>query len=316
MPPAPSHTSHPARLVIATRESPLALYQANHVAGLLRGLYPGCDVRLLGMTTKGDQILDRSLAAIGGKGLLIKELEQAIEAGQADLAEHSLTDVPMHMPEGFALAAILPREDPHDALVSNRYDALAALPAGAVVGTSSLRREAALRAGFPHLKIEPLRGNVGTRLRKLDEGQYDAIILAAAGLKRLELSARIRAILPAEQSLPAVGQGALAIEILASRADLSAWLRPLHDADTTDCTRAERAFSRGLSGSCHTPLAAHALIREGRVWLRGFLANPDGTQILRGETQGARGDPEAVGTTLAEDFKSRGALGILAGLPQ
>ena len=185
MMPAPSHTSHPARLVIATRESPLALYQANHVAGLLRGLYPGCDVRLLGMTTKGDQILDRSLAAIGGKGLFIKELEQAIEAGQADLAVHSLKDVPMDMPEGFALAAILPREDPHDALVSNRYDALAALPAGAVVGTSSLRREAALRAGFPHLKIEPLRGNVDTRLRKLDEGQYDAIILAAAGLKRL-----------------------------------------------------------------------------------------------------------------------------------
>lgn len=311
-----STTPHPSRLVIATRESPLALYQANHVAGLLRKLYPACDAQLLGMTTQGDQILDRSLAAIGGKGLFIKELEQAMEAGAADLAVHSLKDVPMDMPDGFALAAILPREDPHDALVSNRYDALAALPAGAVVGTSSLRREAALRAGFPHLKIEALRGNVGTRLRKLDEGQFDAIILAAAGLKRLGLAGRIRAILPAEQSLPAVGQGALAIEILANRADVLAWLHPLGDADTTDCTRAERAFSRGLSGSCHTPLAAHAVIRDGEVWLRGFLANPHGTQILRGEIRGARDSPEATGTKLADDFKSRGALAILAALPQ
>ncbi len=312
---APSSPAHPARLVIATRESPLALYQANHVAGLLRGLYPACDVQLLGMTTRGDQILDRSLAAIGGKGLFIKELEQAIEAGQADLAVHSLKDVPMDMPEGFALAAILPREDPHDALVSGRYDSLAALPAGAVVGTSSLRREAALRAGFPHLKIEPLRGNVGTRLRKLDEGQYDAIILAAAGLKRLGLAARIRAILPTEQSLPAVGQGALAIEIHASRAELHDWLQPLHDADTTACTRAERAFSRGLSGSCHTPLAAHAVIEDGQVWLRGFLAAPDGTRILRGDARGNRGDPDAIGARLADDFKSRGAIEILAALP-
>jgi hydroxymethylbilane synthase len=310
-----SATPYPSRLIIATRESPLALYQANHVAGLLRKLYPACAVQLLGMTTKGDQILDRSLAAIGGKGLFIKELEQAIEEGRADLAVHSLKDVPMDMPEGFALAAILPREDPHDALVSDRYDSLAALPAGAVVGTSSLRREAALRAGFPHLKIEPLRGNVGTRLRKLDEGQYDAIILAAAGLKRLGMAARIRAILPVEQSLPAVGQGALAIEILSARPDLSGWLRPLHDADTTDCTRAERAFSRGLSGSCHTPLAAHAVLRDGRLWLRGFLADPGGTQVLRGEASGAREDPEAVGAMLAADFKSRGAIAILAGLP-
>jgi hydroxymethylbilane synthase len=309
-----SATSHPSRLVIATRESPLALYQANHVAGLLRKLYPACDVQLLGITTEGDQILDRSLAAIGGKGLFIKELEQAIEDQRADLAVHSLKDVPMDMPEGFALAAILPREDPHDALVSNHYGSLAALPAGAAVGTSSLRREAALRAGFPHLKIEPLRGNVGTRLRKLDDGQYDAIILAAAGLKRLGLAARIRMTLPAEQSLPAVGQGALAIEIHSARAELFNWLEPLHDADTTACTRAERAFSRGLSGSCHTPLAAHAVIRDGHVWLRGFLANPDGTQVLRGETSGARGDPEGVGRKLAEDFKARGAIEILAGL--
>ena len=311
-----SATTHPSRLVIATRESPLALYQANHVAGLLREVYPRCAVQLLGMTTQGDQILDRSLAAIGGKGLFIKELEQAIEAGRADLAVHSLKDVPMDMPEGFTLAAILRREDPHDALVSPRYDSLAALPAGAVVGTSSLRREAALRAQFPRLKIAPLRGNVGTRLRKLDAGQYDAIILAAAGLKRLGLAERIRAILPVEQSLPAVGQGALAIEIHSARADLLGWLRPLHDADTTDCTRAERAFSRGLSGSCHTPLAAYAVLRDGQLWLRGFLANPDGTQVLRGEASGARANPEAVGALLADDFKARGAIAILAGLPK
>ena len=221
----------------------------------------------------------------------------------------------MDLPDGFALAAILPREDPHDALVSNRYDALAALPAGAVVGTSSLRREAALRAAMPNLRIEPLRGNVGTRLRKLDEGQYDAIILAAAGLKRLGLQDRIRAILPPEQSLPAVGQGALAIEIHAERADMHACLRALHDADTADCVRAERAFSRSLSGSCHTPLAAHALIRNGALWLRGFLATPDGTQVLRGEAEGARSDPEAVGSALADNFKARGAVALLAALP-
>ena len=310
------HRSHPSHLVIATRESPLALYQANHVAALVRELYAACSVHLLGMTTRGDQILDRSLAAIGGKGLFIKELEQAIESGSADLAVHSLKDVPMDLPPGFVLAAILPREDAHDALVSKHYDALEALPAGAIVGTSSLRREAALRAAFPQLAIKPLRGNVGTRLRKLDEGEYDAIILAAAGLKRLGLAERIRARLPIEQSVPAVGQGALAIEIHAARTDLLAWLQPLADADTSDCTRAERAFSRGLSGSCHTPLAAHAVLREGRIWLRGFLANPDGSQVLRGEASGARAEPEAIGAALAADFKTRGALELLANLPQ
>ena len=307
---------HPSRLIIATRESPLALYQANHVAALVRELYAACAVQLLGMTTRGDQILDRSLSAIGGKGLFIKELEQAIENGSADLAVHSLKDVPMELPEGFVLAAILAREDAHDALVSNRYQALGDLPPGAIVGTSSLRREAALHAAFPHLTIKPLRGNVGTRLRKLDEGEYDAIILAAAGLKRLGLAQRIRATLPIEESVPAVGQGALAIEIHASRTELLDWLRPLADADTTDCTRAERAFSRGLSGSCHTPLAAHAVLRDERIWLRGFLANPDGTKVLRGEASGSRANPEEVGATLADDFKARGAVELLAGLPQ
>jgi hydroxymethylbilane synthase len=306
-----SANASPTRLVIATRESPLALYQANHVSQLLRRLYPSASVELLGMTTKGDRILDRSLAAVGGKGLFIKELEQALEERRADLAVHSLKDVPMDLPDGFALPAILVREDPHDAFVSNNYAAIDALPPGARVGTSSLRREAALHAAYPRLSILPLRGNVGTRLKKLDEGQYDAIILAVAGLKRLELASRIRMVLPPEQSLPAVGQGALAIETLATRDDLRGWLAPLHDADTSDCTRAERAFSRGLSGSCHTPLAAHALIDRGQIWLRGFLASTDGSTVLRGEARGARDDPESIGRSLAADFHARGAAKIL-----
>jgi len=307
-----SEPSSPLHLVIATRESPLALYQANHVAAMLRGLYPAASVELLGMTTKGDQILDRSLAAIGGKGLFIKELEQALEEKRADLAVHSLKDVPMDMPEGFALAAILEREDPHDAFVSNRYRSLDELPQGAVVGTSSLRREAALRTAYPHLQVASLRGNVGTRLSKLDEGQYDAIILAVAGLKRLGLGDRIKAALTPEQSLPAVGQGALAIETLSSRTDAIGWLQPLHHEATAACTRAERAFSRGLSGSCHTPLAAYALVRDGQLWLRGFLATTDGKNGLHGESRGGIDDPEAVGTSLARDFLSRGAAEILA----
>jgi hydroxymethylbilane synthase len=303
--PSPNH------LIIATRESPLALYQSNHVAASLRALYPAVSIDLLGMTTKGDRILDRSLAAVGGKGLFIKELEQALEEKRADLAVHSLKDVPMDLPGGFALAAIMKREDPHDAFVSTAYPSLGSLPAGARVGTSSLRREAALHAAYPHLTILPLRGNVGTRLAKLDQGQYDAIILAVAGLKRLGLAGRITTVLPPEQSLPAVGQGALAIETLDSRTDLADWLRPLHDPDTAACTRAERAFSRGLSGSCHTPLAAHALIDSSDIWLRGFLASPDGAIVLRGEARGSRDDPEAVGRTLADDFHARGAAAIL-----
>ena len=304
-------SSPPNRLVIATRESPLALYQSNHVAARLKALYPALSIELLGMTTKGDRILDRSLAAVGGKGLFIKELEQALEEKRADLAVHSLKDVPMDLPTGYTLAAILEREDPHDAFVSNAYASLDELPAGARVGTSSLRREAALRAAYPLLQILPLRGNVGTRLKKLDEGQYDAIILAVAGLKRLDLANRIRAVLRPEQSLPAVGQGALAIETLDTRGDLRDLLQPLHDAGTAACTRAERAFSRGLSGSCHTPLAAHALIRNGDVWLRGFLASTDGSTVLRGEARGSRNDPEAVGARLAADFHARGAAKIL-----
>lgn len=307
-----SATTHPSRLIIATRESALALWQANHVAGLLKKLYPSCDVQLLGMTTRGDQILDRSLAAIGGKGLFIKELEQAIAEGRADLAVHSLKDVPMEIPDGFALTAVLEREDPHDAFVSNDHESLNALPPGAIVGTSSLRREAALRSRHPHLNIRPLRGNVGTRLRKLDEGEYDAIILAAAGLMRLGLESRIRARLSVEESLPAVGQGALGIEVASSRDDMRRVLAPLHNADAGDCTRAEREFARRLSGSCHTPLAAHAEVVDEQLRLQGFLGTPDGKQVLRGETAGSRADPEAVGARLAEEFADRGAAAILA----
>ena len=263
------------------------------------------------MTTRGDQILDRSLAAIGGKGLFIKELEQAIAEGRADLAVHSLKDVPMDIPEGFDLVAVMEREDAHDAFVSNTYETLASLPGGAIVGTSSLRRQAAIKSRHPHLRIEPLRGNVGTRLRKLDEGHYDAIILAAAGLMRLGLDNRIRARLAIDDSLPAVGQGALGIEIADDRDDLRRALQPLQHANTSDCTRAEREFARRLSGSCHTPLAAHAHIIDDEIRLLGFLGTPDGAQVLRGETSGARDDPEAVGAKLADEFMARGAATIL-----
>ena len=266
------------------------------------------------MTTKGDRILDRSLAAIGGKGLFIKELEEAIAEGRADLAVHSLKDVPMDIPDGFSLTTILEREDAHDAFVSNHHASLTALAAGAVVGTSSLRRQAAIKSRHPHLVIEPLRGNVGTRLRKLDEGRYDAIILAAAGLIRLGLEERIRTRLSIHDSLPAVGQGALGIEIAEDRDDVRRALAPLHDADASDCTRAEREFARRLSGSCHTPLAAHGTIVDGDIRLMGFLGTPDGAQTLRGETTGSRVDPESVGAKLAEEFALRGAATLLAAL--
>ena len=234
----------PARLVIASRESALAMWQAEHIRDRLQSLYPQTEVSILGMTTQGDQILDVTLSKIGGKGLFVKELETALEDRRADLAVHSLKDVPMNLPEGFVLAVIGEREDPHDAFVSNKYENLAALPAGSVVGTSSLRRESQLRSRFPHLDIRPLRGNVQTRLRKLDEGQYAAIILAAAGLKRLGLGSRIRALISSEDSLPAVGQGALGIECRADRTDVIALLQPLHDPETAACVLAERALSR------------------------------------------------------------------------
>jgi len=304
----------PSRLVIASRESALAMWQAEHIRDRLRALYPQTEVVILGMTTQGDQILDVTLSKIGGKGLFVKELETALENGSADLAVHSLKDVPMHLPSGFDLACIAEREDPRDAFVSNDFDDLQALPAGSVVGTSSLRRESQLRARFPHLKIEPLRGNVQTRLRKLDEGQYAAIILAAAGLKRLGLGQRIRAILSSEDSLPAVGQGALGIETRADRADLKALLAPLHHADTATCVLAERAMSRALAGSCQVPLGGFAETQNGKLRLRGFVATPDGSRLLRAEMTTSAGDPEALGDAVAQNLLRQGAGEILAAL--
>jgi len=304
----------PSRLVIASRESALAMWQAEHIRDRLRALYPQTEVVILGMTTQGDQILDVTLSKIGGKGLFVKELETALENGSADLAVHSLKDVPMHLPSGFDLACIAEREDPRDAFVSNDFDDLQALPAGSVVGTSSLRRESQLRARFPHLKIEPLRGNVQTRLRKLDEGQYAAIILAAAGLKRLGLGQRIRAILSSEDSLPAVGQGALGIETRADRADLKALLAPLHHADTATCVLAERAMSRALAGSCQVPLGGFAEMQNGKLRLRGFVATPDGSRLLRAEMTTSAGDPEALGDAVAQNLLRQGAGEILAAL--
>jgi len=307
--------SVPRRLRIATRESALAQWQAEHIRARLIAQFPGMTVDLLGLTTQGDRILDQPLSSIGGKGLFIKELEVAMDEGRADLAVHSLKDVPMEMPHGFSLASITAREDPRDAFVSNRYAALADLPQGAVVGTSSLRREAQLRERHPHLAIEPLRGNVNTRLRKLDEGRYAAIILAAAGLKRLGFGARIAALLEPEESLPAPGQGALALECRSDRANILAALAPLADTGTTLATAAERAFSRALGGSCHTPLAAYAEWEGGTLWLRGLLAGRDGRDILRGEAEAEVADgeaAEALGQELADDFLARGAARFIA----
>lgn len=304
----------PEKLVIASRESALAMWQAEHIRDRLRALYPQTPVSILGMTTQGDRILDVTLSKIGGKGLFVKELETALEDGSADIAVHSLKDVPMNLPDGFALACIGEREDPRDAFVSNHYDSLQALPEGAVVGTSSLRRESQLRARFPHLKIEPLRGNVQTRLRKLDEGQYAAIILAAAGLKRLGLGERIRNVISSEDSLPAVGQGALGIEVRADRADLFAALAPLHHADTAACVLAERAMSRALSGSCQVPLGGFAEVTQDGLRLRGFVATPDGARLLRAERYGSITDPDSLGQAVAEDLLAQGAGEILAAL--
>jgi len=309
--PAVTAAIAPKKIVIASRESRLAMWQAEHIRDRLSGLYPGAEVSILGMTTRGDQILDRPLSQIGGKGLFIKELEVAMQEVRADLAVHSLKDVPMEMPEGFSLTAITARENPRDAFVSNKYAGLDDLPAGAVVGTSSLRREAILRAKYPQLKIEPLRGNLDTRLRKLDDGQYDAIILAAAGLIRLGLKDRIRTVLTPEQSLPAPGQGALGIEILASRADAEAFIAPLADAETTHCVRAERAFSRALGGSCQVPLGGYAIIENGQLWLRGFVATPDGTEMVADELRGNPQDDETIGRLLAQMLRDKGADPIL-----
>ena len=307
------HTS-PKKLVIASRESALAMWQARHIQSSLQSLYPDTEVTILGMTTTGDQILDTPLAKVGGKGLFVKELETALADGRADLAVHSMKDVPMNLPEGFILAATGKREDPRDAFVSNDYASLEDLPANSIVGTSSLRRQSQLQARFPHLKIESLRGNLQTRLRKLDEGQYAAIILAAAGLIRLELGDRIRQFIAPEHSIPAVGQGALGIEISADRPDLIAVLAPLNHPDTQVCVEAERGMSRTLAGSCTVPLGAYAVCEADSIRMTGFVASVDGKQMLVETAVGSRVNAEALGKALANQLISKGADKILAAL--
>jgi hydroxymethylbilane synthase len=307
----------PATLVIASRESRLAMWQAEHVRCALHKLYPSCDVKILGMTTRGDQILDRTLSKVGGKGLFVKELENALADGRADLAVHSLKDVPMELPEGFALSTIMEREDPRDAFVSSQYDSLAALPPGSVVGTSSLRREAMLRIRYPELVVKPLRGNLDTRLAKLDRGDYAAIILAAAGLKRLGLGDRIRSLLDPADSLPAAGQGALGIEIRADRADLAAWLAPLHHEHTAAAVEAERMVSRALGGSCEVPLAAYATWHDGALHLRGVVATPDGQRVLSAQASApapTTGAALELGREVASQLEAQGALDIVRAL--
>lgn len=304
----------PKSLVIASRESALALWQARHIQARLQALYPSCDVQILGMTTTGDQILDTPLAKVGGKGLFVKELEMALTDGRADLAVHSMKDVPMNLPDGFMLVATGEREDPRDAFISNQYASLQALPHGAIVGTSSLRRQSQLQARFPYLKIESLRGNLQTRLRKLDEGQYDAIILAAAGLIRLGLNARIKAAIPTHLSIPAVGQGALGIEICTHRQDLVAVLAPLNHPETAACVLAERAMSRALAGSCTVPLGAHAIIGQHGLQITGFVASVDGQKMLVEEAVGAIDNAEHLGLQLANQLRAKGADAILAAL--
>ena len=304
----------PTRLVIATRASRLALWQAEHVRDRLQSLYPGCEVVLLEMTTRGDQILDRSLSKVGGKGLFIKELETALLDGRADLAVHSLKDVPVDMQSPFLLSAILERDDPRDAFVSNEFASLTDLPAGSVVGTSSLRREAQIRQQFPELVVQPLRGNLDTRLGKLDRGEYAAIILAAAGLRRLGLASRIRSFLDVEQSLPAAGQGALGIEILESRPEMHQWLAPLQHADTAACALAERAVSRVLGGSCQVPLAAFAQVQGDTIRIRALVGEPDGSRMLHAEVAGNVGHAEQLGEGVAQQLLDQGAQAILAKL--
>jgi len=304
----------PQKLIIASRESALAMWQARDIQSRLQALYPATQVEILGMTTTGDQILDSPLARIGGKGLFVKELEQALEDGRADLAVHSMKDVPMNMPDGFMLAATGEREDPRDALVSNDFKTLEDLPQGSIVGTSSLRRQSQLMARFPHLKIESLRGNLQTRLRKLDEGQYAAIILAAAGLIRLGLESRIAAFIAPDKSIPAVGQGALGIEICTWRDDLLALLAPLNHPETENCVLAERATSRALAGSCTVPLGAYAVISNSIMTINGFVASVDGKQMVQAQVQGLPQHAEVIGQQLAAALVAQGADKILAEL--
>ena len=308
--------SRPDRLVIATRKSALALWQAEHVKARLAALHAGLRVELLPLSTRGDELVDVSLVKAGGKGLFVKELENALAEGRASIAVHSMKDVPADLPQGFSLGAILAREDPRDAFVSTRHRDLASLPAGGVVGTSSLRRQAQIAARYPSLEIQPMRGNVDTRLAKLDRGEYAAIVLAAAGLKRLGLASRIRSYLEVEESLPAAGQGALGIECLSSRRDLFELLAGLNDPATDSCVRAERAVNRALGGSCTIPLGAYAQARNATLHLRALVASADGRRIARAEGDGHPEQPEALGLHIAAQLREQGADEILAALSQ
>ncbi len=299
---------------IATRQSPLALWQAYYVRDALQAAHPGLEVELVTMVTKGDIILDTPLAKVGGKGLFVKELEVAMLEGRADLAVHSMKDVPVEFPEGLGLVTICEREDPRDAFVSNTYNSIEELPQGAVVGTCSLRRQCQLKEARPDLIIKELRGNVGTRLGKLDAGEYDAIVLAAAGLKRLELEERIRSFIEPEQSLPAVGQGAVGIECRLDDERLIKLLEPLNHADTADRVKCERAMNITLEGGCQVPIGSYSLLENDQLWLRALVGEPDGSEVIRGEIRGHRQDAERLGIELANELLDNGAKEILTKL--
>ncbi|ASO28063.1 hydroxymethylbilane synthase [Vibrio anguillarum] len=306
--------THATPIRIATRKSPLALWQAYYVKDALQAAHPGLEVELVTMVTKGDVILDTPLAKVGGKGLFVKELEVAMLEGRADLAVHSMKDVPVDFPKGLGLVTICEREDPRDAFVSNTYQSIKQLPQGAIVGTCSLRRQCQLKAYRPDLVIKELRGNVGTRLGKLDAGEYDAIILAAAGLKRLKLEDRIRSIIEPEQSLPAVGQGAVGIECRLDDERLRALLAPLNHSDTADRVKCERAMNLTLEGGCQVPIGSYALLDGDHIWLRALVGEPDGSKIVQGEIRGHRSDAEQLGITLAHQLLNDGARDILSKL--
>jgi hydroxymethylbilane synthase len=300
-----------SKLRIATRKSPLALWQANHVRDALMARNSGLDVELFTMTTQGDKILDTPLAKVGGKGLFVKELELGILEGEADLAVHSMKDVPVEFPDGLGLAAILEREDPRDALISNAFTSIDTLPQGARVGTSSLRRQCQLRACRPDLEVLDLRGNVNTRLAKLDIGDYDAILLAAAGVKRMGWEDRITELLPPEQFLPAIGQGAIGIEIRVADEKVSRIVEALNDEQTATRIRAERSLNERLQGGCQVPIAGYSEISHGVMVLRALVGRPDGTELVQGVISGKPEDAEELGQVLADDLLSRGAKQIL-----
>jgi hydroxymethylbilane synthase len=304
----------PGRIRIATRKSPLALWQARHVATLLERAHPGLGVELCEMSTQGDKLLDTPLAKIGGKGLFVKELEQSLLEGRADLAVHSMKDVPVELPAGLCLPVVLAREEPCDALVSNRYRTFDELPPGARVGTSSLRRQAQLHARRPDLAIETLRGNVGTRLKRLDDGRFDAIVLACAGLIRLGLEDRIAQVLGPSVCVPAIGQGAIGIECREGDEATRRLIDVLDDAATHVCIAAERAVNARLEGGCQVPIAAHATLDGDTLHLSALVGRPDGSEIVRGQSSGPAREAEAIGLALADDLLARGARDILQGL--